>query len=138
MQRSIESTVAELGGIFSQLAGLVQEQGELIQRIDADIDATGANVEGAHSQIVKYYASVNSNRGLILKTFAFQFLNNYFSLFFISFLKYGYIFGIESTCKQDDCMAELETQLMVLAVKDIFLNIVQTGMPFLKQRKKVC
>ena len=61
----------------------------------------------------------------------------YFSLFFISFMKYGYIFGVESTCLEDDCMAELEIQLMILATKDIFLNVVQTGMPFLKQRKKV-
>eukprot|EP01051_Picozoa_sp_SAG22_P007215 SAG22_NODE_499_length_9725_cov_2.325784_8_plen_236_part_00 len=71
---------------------------------------------------------------LILKTFAFQFLNNYFALFFISFLKYGYIFGVESTCKYDDCMAELEIQLLILAMKDFFMNIVQTGMPFVKQR----
>eukprot|EP01052_Picozoa_sp_SAG31_P013291 SAG31_NODE_796_length_12032_cov_21.073242_16_plen_528_part_00 len=74
---------------------------------------------------------------LILKTFAFQFLNNYFALFFIAFMKYGFIFGIRSTCKYDDCMAELELQLLILACKDLFMNVVQTGMPFAKQRAKV-
>ena len=33
---SIESTIAELGSIFSQLAGMVAEQRETVQRIDAD------------------------------------------------------------------------------------------------------
>ncbi|ORY30214.1 t-SNARE [Naematelia encephala] len=33
---SIESTIAELGQIFSQLAGMVAEQRETVQRIDAD------------------------------------------------------------------------------------------------------
>ena len=71
---------------------------------------------------------------LILKTFAFQFLNNYFALFFISFMKYGYIYGVPSTCKFDDCMAELELQLLILACKDFFMNFVQSAMPFFKQR----
>ena len=34
---SIESTIAELGQIFSQLAGMVAEQRETVQRIDADV-----------------------------------------------------------------------------------------------------
>jgi len=33
---SIESTISELGSIFSQLAGMVAEQRETVQRIDAD------------------------------------------------------------------------------------------------------
>jgi hypothetical protein len=33
---SIESTIAELGQIFTQLAGMVAEQRETVQRIDAD------------------------------------------------------------------------------------------------------
>jgi len=33
---SIESTISELGQIFSQLAGMVAEQRETVQRIDAD------------------------------------------------------------------------------------------------------
>lgn len=33
---TIESTIAELGTIFSQLASMVAEQRETVQRIDAD------------------------------------------------------------------------------------------------------
>lgn len=35
---AIESTINELGSIFGQLAGMVSEQSEMIQRIDANTE----------------------------------------------------------------------------------------------------
>lgn len=46
---TIESTVAELGQIFSQLAHMVAVQGEQVTRIDADTEDIAANVSGAQS-----------------------------------------------------------------------------------------
>ncbi|KAI9636166.1 integral membrane protein sed5 [Dioszegia hungarica] len=66
---SIESTIAELGQIFTQLAGMVAEQRETVQRIDADTTDIAANVTGAQRELLKYYASVTSNRWLMLKIF---------------------------------------------------------------------
>ncbi|WWD00925.1 hypothetical protein V866_007863 [Kwoniella sp. B9012] len=66
---SIESTIAELGSIFSQLAGMVAEQRETVQRIDADTTDIAANVTGAQRELLKYYASISSNRWLMLKIF---------------------------------------------------------------------
>lgn len=66
---SIESTISELGSIFSQLAGMVAEQRETVQRIDADTTDIAANVSGAQRELLKYYASVTSNRWLMLKIF---------------------------------------------------------------------
>ncbi|GAA5910225.1 hypothetical protein JCM5296_007226 [Sporobolomyces johnsonii] len=66
---TIESTVAELGQIFSQLAHMVAVQGEQVTRIDADTDDIAANVTGAQSELLRYYASVSSNRWLMLKVF---------------------------------------------------------------------
>lgn len=66
---SIESTIAELGQIFMQLANMVAEQGETIQRIDADSHDIAANVGGAQRELLKYYASISSNRWLMLKIF---------------------------------------------------------------------
>ncbi|OWZ35035.1 syntaxin 5 [Cryptococcus neoformans c45] len=66
---SIESTIAELGNIFSQLATMVAEQRETVQRIDADTTDIAANVSGAQRELLKYYASVSSNRWLMLKIF---------------------------------------------------------------------
>lgn len=66
---SIESTIAELGQIFTQLAQMVAEQRETVQRIDADTVDIANNVAGAQRELLKYYASISSNRWLMLKVF---------------------------------------------------------------------
>lgn len=66
---SIESTIAELGQIFTQLATMVSEQRETVQRIDADVMDIQANVGGAQRELLKYFNSVSSNRWLMLKVF---------------------------------------------------------------------
>lgn len=66
---TIESTINELGGIFGQLAAMVQEQGESIQRIDANTEDIVDNVEGAQRELMKYWSRVSSNRWLIMKMF---------------------------------------------------------------------
>ncbi|TFY72412.1 hypothetical protein EVG20_g598 [Dentipellis fragilis] len=66
---SIESTISELGQIFNQLAHMVAEQRETVQRIDADTVDIASNVSGAQRELLKYYASISSNRWLMLKVF---------------------------------------------------------------------
>jgi syntaxin 5 len=65
----VETTIVELGQIFHQLAHMVAEQGELVQRIDVNIEDSLAQVQGAHGQLLRYFESLRSNRGLILKLF---------------------------------------------------------------------
>lgn len=67
--QNIESTIVELGSIFQQLAHMVKEQEETIQRIDANVEDTQMNVEAAHTEILKYFQSVSSNRWLMIKIF---------------------------------------------------------------------
>jgi syntaxin 5 len=38
--QNIESTIEEIGGIFQQLATMVAEQGESVERIDREVDLT--------------------------------------------------------------------------------------------------
>ncbi|KDN41977.1 t-SNARE [Tilletiaria anomala UBC 951] len=66
---SIESTISELGSIFSQLAHMVAEQRETVQRIDENVYDVVDNVSGAQRELLKYYNSVSSNRWLMLKVF---------------------------------------------------------------------
>lgn len=66
---SIESTISELGQIFSQLAHMVAEQRETVQRIDDNVMEVVDNVGGAQRELLRYYASVSSNRWLMLKIF---------------------------------------------------------------------
>ncbi|KAL7787936.1 t-SNARE [Trichoderma ceciliae] len=66
---AIERTINELGGIFSQLATMVSEQSEMIERIDANTEDIVDNVEGAQRELMKYWSRVSSNRWLIAKMF---------------------------------------------------------------------
>lgn len=81
--QNIESTIVELGGIFQQLAFMVKEQEEMIQRIDHNVEDTELNVEAAHTEIVKYFRSVTSNRWLMIKIFAILI---FFFIIFIVFM----------------------------------------------------
>ena len=66
---NIESTVVELGHIFSQLATMVKEQDEMIGRMDHNVEDSLMNVHAAHGEILKYFQSVSSNRWLMFKVF---------------------------------------------------------------------
>lgn len=66
---SIESTITELGSIFSQLATMVAQQGEQVQRIDQDTADIENNLQSAQGELLKYYSSISGNRMLMLKIF---------------------------------------------------------------------
>ncbi|KAG9228591.1 syntaxin 5 [Amylocarpus encephaloides] len=64
---AIERTIQELGGIFGQLASMVSEQSEMIQRIDANTEDVVDNVQGAQRELLKYWSRVAGNRWLVAK-----------------------------------------------------------------------
>ncbi|KAL9612281.1 MAG: hypothetical protein Q9167_003104 [Letrouitia subvulpina] len=66
---AIEQTINELGSVFGQLASLVSEQGEMVQRIDANTEDVVDNVEGAQKELMKYWSRVSGNRWLVAKMF---------------------------------------------------------------------
>ncbi|KAI1474765.1 putative ER-golgi SNARE complex subunit [Daldinia eschscholtzii] len=66
---AIEKTITELGSIFGQLAQMVSEQSEMIQRIDANTEDVVDNVQGAQRELLKYWSRVSSNRWLIAQMF---------------------------------------------------------------------
>ncbi|KAJ4979468.1 hypothetical protein NE237_010248 [Protea cynaroides] len=68
--QNVESTISELSGIFTHLATMVAHQGELAIRIDDNTEETLANVEGAHSALLKHLNRISSNRWLLIKIFA--------------------------------------------------------------------
>jgi len=80
---NIESTIVELGQIFNQLAHMVQEQGEMVQRIDSNVEEAAINVESAHMELLKYFRSISNNRWLALKVFGILIV---FFIIFIVFL----------------------------------------------------
>ncbi|RKP18546.1 syntaxin-5 [Rozella allomycis CSF55] len=80
--QNIESTIAELGGIFQQLSRMVMEQGDTVQRIDADIENMQFNVQQGEQQLLRYLQNISSNRWLMFRIFAIIIL---FFVLFVSF-----------------------------------------------------
>ena len=94
---NIESNINELGQIFKQLANLVAEQGETIQRyvetvfssnfahfrIDMNVEETSLQVESAHMELLKYFKNISKNRWLAVKVFGTLIV---FFIIFIVFL----------------------------------------------------
>lgn len=66
---AIERTISELGGIFGQLAQMVSEQSEMIQRIDANTEDVVDNVQGAQRELMRYWSRMSGNRWLVAKMF---------------------------------------------------------------------
>ncbi|OBA20719.1 t-SNARE [Metschnikowia bicuspidata var. bicuspidata NRRL YB-4993] len=66
---TIEATINEVGNLFLQLATMVTEQGEAIQRIDQNVEDIDMNISGAQRELLKYYAHISSNRWMFLKVF---------------------------------------------------------------------
>ncbi|KAG5518847.1 hypothetical protein PMAC_002378 [Pneumocystis sp. 'macacae'] len=65
--QNIESTIHELGSIFSQLAQMVAEQRETVQRISANTDDVISSVSSAQQELLKYYQKISNNKWLMLK-----------------------------------------------------------------------
>merc|ERR1719189_2814478 len=81
--QNIESTIVELGGIFNQLATMIKEQEEIMVRIDSNVEDAALNVDAGHSEILKYFQSVSSNRWLMVKIFGVLI---FFFIFFVIFM----------------------------------------------------
>ncbi|KDP32322.1 hypothetical protein JCGZ_13247 [Jatropha curcas] len=81
---NVESTIHELGNIFTQLATMVSQQGELAIRIDENMEDALANVEGAQGQLVRYLNSISSNRWLMIKIFFVLIVFLMIFLFFVA------------------------------------------------------
>ncbi|XP_024991816.1 syntaxin-31 [Cynara cardunculus var. scolymus] len=81
--QSVESTITELSGIFTNLATMVAHQGELAIRIDDNMEETMSNVEGARGALLKHLNRISSNRWLLIKIFAILI---FFLIIFLFFL----------------------------------------------------
>lgn len=65
----MESTLQELGGIFQQLAQMVAEQRDTVQRIEANAEDIELNINEAQNQLLRYYRNISSDRWLMIKVF---------------------------------------------------------------------
>ena len=78
--RLAEKSIAELGVMFTKMSSLISQQGEVLERIEDDVEAAGLDIDAGHDELVKVYGMTKGNRGLILKVFGIL-------IFLIIFLK---------------------------------------------------
>ncbi|KAG5470400.1 hypothetical protein LSCM1_01644 [Leishmania martiniquensis] len=71
--QEIEAAVQEVGELFNDFTRLVQEQEEVVLRIDTDVDNAVRHVNAGSNELMRYLTNLSSNRGLILKVFAMLF-----------------------------------------------------------------
>ena len=91
--QDLEAHMTDLGSIFERLSTMITEQGEMIDRLDDNLDAAEVNVNMGYQEIVKYGQNVYemdkdlmssfSNRSLIMKLFGVLI---FFIIFFLIFL----------------------------------------------------
>ena len=67
--QAVEGVIVELGGMFTRMASLVREQGDVLERIDADVVEAEGNVKAGQEELSKLYDSMQKNRGFILHMF---------------------------------------------------------------------
>lgn len=67
--QGIESTVHELGSLYQQLIQMIASQGEVVQRIDQNIDEMSLNVRRGQKQLERYLRRLSSGQWLMIKIF---------------------------------------------------------------------
>lgn len=78
--RLAERSLVELGCMFTKMSSLISTQGEILVRIEDDVENAYMDINDGHDELTKVYGLTKSNRGLIIKIFCIL-------LFFIVFMK---------------------------------------------------
>jgi len=67
--KTIYSKIEELGSMMGRLSQMIANQGETISLLDTNVTDIQTNVDAAHSELLKYFQSISSNRWLMFKVF---------------------------------------------------------------------
>jgi hypothetical protein len=76
-----EKTLAELGTMFSKMSTLISQQGEVLEKVEDDVEAGLVEVTAGQEEISILYSIKKGNRGLIIKVFGLL-------IFFIIFMRF--------------------------------------------------
>lgn len=69
--QNVEESLSEMGTVFQHMAILVKQQGEVVQRLDRNVEETVDNVSYGKEQISMYLTRISSQRRFIIKIFLF-------------------------------------------------------------------
>jgi len=68
--REAEKSLAELTTMFTKMSTLIQSQGEVLIKVEDDVEAAMIQVNAGAEEITKLYIITKGNRGLIIKVFS--------------------------------------------------------------------
>ena len=80
---TVETQIAELGKIMTNLASMIQDQDLLVRDIEENVDHANEDIRAGFVQLQKYYDSIRGNKSLLRKLFSVLVV---FLLFFLFFL----------------------------------------------------
>ncbi|ETM44916.1 hypothetical protein F441_10170 [Phytophthora nicotianae CJ01A1] len=80
----IESHIVDIGQLFGRLSTLIHEQGDLVRRIDDNVEESLVNVSSGEHELLKYFSSLSNNRMLALKISAILLVFLIFFMFFLA------------------------------------------------------
>ena len=78
--KQAKSTLAELGTLFGKMSTLIVSQGEVLEKVEDDVEAAYGDVSAGEQEIQTLYSIKKGNRGLIVKVFLIL-------IFFIIFMR---------------------------------------------------
>lgn len=79
------------------------------------------------NQWENYRTQTAFTNAFVVKVYVYSFCNSFEPFFFIAFIK-----GMtKRRCVRDDCLSELQNQLVVIFIVMAAMNIVEVGLPFL-------
>jgi hypothetical protein len=79
--RMAETKLGELGQMFGKMSTLISQQGEILEKIEDDVESALADVTAGQEELTTLYALKKGNRPLIIKVFAVL-------IFLICFMRY--------------------------------------------------
>uniref|UniRef100_M4C2M1 t-SNARE coiled-coil homology domain-containing protein n=1 Tax=Hyaloperonospora arabidopsidis (strain Emoy2) TaxID=559515 RepID=M4C2M1_HYAAE len=80
----IESHIVDIGQLFGRLTTLIHEQGDLVRRIDDNVEESLMTVSSGEHELLKYFSSLSNNRLLALKVSAILLIFLIFFMFFLA------------------------------------------------------
>ena len=64
-----ETMLGELGHLFGKMSTLISQQGEVLEKIEDDVEAAHADIIAGQEELTNLYSLKKGNRPLIIKTF---------------------------------------------------------------------
>jgi len=75
--------INEISSMMTQMTEQLAEQGQMITRIEENVQDVNTNVEAGHGYLLEYLQGIQGNRSLVIKIFIFLICSLFFFVYFL-------------------------------------------------------